>query len=157
MGIFLSAYLMVILMAIIFYYLVTTYSVKISAFLIDFVLVGFAIFFAVREKIELKYSVPISLFGIFVYGIILITVNQKLPKASKFLNYIIAFIGASVALWLALDFGSNLLYAIGILERSFYQIPVTSNKMVNTFINYVLVFFISIPVYKGRMRVINGE
>ncbi|HFZ7480617.1 TPA: hypothetical protein ACGPTX_002101, partial [Streptococcus agalactiae] len=80
----------------------------------------------------------------------------KLPKVSRFLNYIIAFIGSSVALWLALDFITNTLAAFKIISQTYHQLPITKNMMINSFIHYLIVFLISIPVYKGRMKFILG-
>lgn len=101
MGIFIAGYFLLILSGIAFYYLITTYSVKISAFLID-------------------------------------------------------FIGSSVALWLALDFITNTLAAFKIIGQTYHQLPITNNMMINSFIHYVIVFLISIPVFKGRMKFIFG-
>ena len=157
MGLFISFYFLAIIMGILFYYLVSTYSVKISAFLIDFIIVGFSIYFALEHKVSLKISIPLSILGVFVYGIILILINQKLPFLGKFINYVAAFIGASVALYLALDFITNALTLVGILKDSFTKIPFTKVDGINTFINYVIAFFISLPIYKGRMKFINGE
>lgn len=86
---------------IVFYYLITTYSVKISAFLID-------------------------------------------------------FIGLSVALWLALDFITSTLTAFKIISQTYHQLPITKSMMINSFIHYVIVFLITIPVFKGRMKFVLG-
>lgn len=77
-------------------------------------------------------------------------------KVSKFLNYIIAFIGSSVALWLALDFITSTLAAFKIIGQTYHQLPITKSMMINSFIHYVIVFLISIPVFKGRMKFIHG-
>ncbi|HES9370866.1 TPA: hypothetical protein VPJ02_001748, partial [Streptococcus pyogenes] len=90
------------------------------------------------------------------YGILLILINQKLPKISKLLNYIIAFIGSAVALWLALDFITSTLAAFKIIGQTYHQLPITKNMMINSFIHYVIVFLFSIPVFKGRMKFIFG-
>lgn len=139
-----------------FYYLVSTYSVKISAFLIDFVVIGFGTYISIRDKLDNKISIPLSLLVIIIYGIILILLNQKLPKLSKFINYIIAFIGSAVALWLALEFITSVLVTFKITSKTYHQIPFTKTLMINNFIHYVIVFLISIPVFKGRMKFIHG-
>lgn len=48
MGIFIAGYILLILSGIVFYYLITTYSVKISAFLIDFIVVGLGFYISTR-------------------------------------------------------------------------------------------------------------
>ncbi len=97
MGIFIAGYFLLILSGIVFYYLITTYSVKISAFLIDFIVVGLGFYISIKDKLDSKLAIPLSITVVIVYGILLVLINQKLPKVSKFLNYIIAFIGSSVA------------------------------------------------------------
>ncbi|HGD1239935.1 TPA: hypothetical protein ACINME_001375 [Streptococcus agalactiae] len=156
MGTFIAGYILLILTGIVFYYLITTYSVKISAFLIDFLVVGLGFYISIKDKLDNKSAIPLSITVVIIYGILLVLINQKLPKVSKFLNYIIAFIGSSVALWLALDFITNALAAFKIIGQTYHQLPITKSMMINSFIHYVIVFLISIPVYKGRMKFIHG-
>lgn len=155
MGIFIAGYFLLILSGIVFYYLISTYSVKISAFLIDFIVVGLGFYISIKDKLDNKLAIPLSITVVIIYGILLVLINQKLPKISKLLNYIIAFIGSSVALWLALDFITNTLAAFKIIGQTYHQLPITKS-MINSFIHYVIVFLISIPVFKGRMKFILG-
>src|SRR5699024_4964446 len=104
MRIFIAGYILLILSGLVFYYIISIYSVKISAFLIDFIVVGLAFYISIKDKLDIKLAIPISITVVIIYGILLVLINQKLPRISKLLNYIIAFIGSSVALWLALDF-----------------------------------------------------
>ncbi|HDB3110101.1 hypothetical protein [Helcococcus ovis] len=156
MGIFIAGYILLILSGIAFYYLITTYSVKISAFLIDFIVVGLGFYISLKDKLDNKLAIPLSITTVVVYGILLVLINQKLPKVSKFLNYIIAFIGSAVALWLALDFITSTLSAFKIIGQTYHQLPITKSMMLNSFIHYVIVFLISIPVFIGRMKFILG-
>ena len=156
MGIFIAGYILLILSGVVFYYLISTYSVKISAFLIDFIVVGLGFYISIKDKLDNKLAIPLSITVVIVYGILLVLINQKLPKVSKFLNYIIAFIGSAVALWLALDFITNTLAAFKIIGQTYHQLPITKNMMINSFIHYLIVFLISIPVFKGRMKFIFG-
>ena len=156
MGIFIAGYILLILSGIVFYYLISTYSVKISAFLIDFIVVGLGFYISIKDKLDSKLAIPLSITVVIIYGILLVLINQKLPKVSKFLNYIIAFIGSSVALWLALDFITSTLSAFKIIGQTYHQLPITKSMMINSFIHYVIVFLISIPVFKGRMKFILG-
>ena len=156
MGIFIAGYFLLILSGIVFYYLITTYSVKISAFLIDFIVVGLGFYISIKDKLDNKLAIPLSITVVIVYGILLVLINQKLPKVSKFLNYIIAFIGSSVALWLALDFITSTLSAFKIIGQTYHQLPIAKNMMINSYIHYVIVFLISIPVFKSRMKFIFG-
>ncbi|HGK8011313.1 TPA: hypothetical protein ACJ7A5_001617, partial [Streptococcus pyogenes] len=106
--------------------------------------------------LDSKLAIPLSITVVIIYGILLVLINRKLPKVSRFLNYIIAFIGSSVALWLALDFITNTLAAFKIIGQTYHQLPITKSMMINSFIHYVIVFLISIPVFKGRMKFILG-
>ncbi|HEO0235714.1 TPA: hypothetical protein VA736_002373 [Streptococcus agalactiae] len=157
MGIFIAGYFLLILSGIVFYYLISTYSVKISAFFIDFIVVGLGFYISTKDKLDNKLAIPLSITVVIIYGIMLVLINQKLPKVSKFLNYIIAFIGSSVALWLALDFITSTLIAFKIIGQTYHQLPITKSMMINSFIHYVIVFLISILVFKGRMKFIIEE
>ena len=156
MGIFIAGYILLILSGIVFYYLITTYSVKISAFLIDFIVVGLGFYISIKDKLDNKLAIPLSITVVIIYGILLVLINRKLPKVSRFLNYIIAFIGSSVALWLALDFITSTLTAFKIIGQTYHQLPITKNMMINSFIHYVIVLLISLIVYESRMKFING-
>ena len=56
MGIFIAGYFLLILSGIVFYYLITTYSVKISAFLIDFIVVGLGFYISIKDKLDNKLA-----------------------------------------------------------------------------------------------------
>lgn len=142
MGIFIAGYFLLILSGIVFYYLITTYSVKISAFLIDFIVVGLGFYISIKDKLNNKLAIPLSITVVIIYGILLVLINQKLLKFSKFLNYIIAFIGSAVALWLALDFITSTLSAFKIIGQTYHQLPITKNMMINSFIHYVISFYL---------------
>lgn len=89
MGIFIAGYILLILSGIVFYYLISTYSVKISAFLIDFIVVGLGFYISIKDKLDNKLAILLSITIVIIYGILLVLINQKLPKISKLLNYII--------------------------------------------------------------------
>lgn len=97
MGIFIVGYFLLIFFGIVFYYLITTYCIKISAFLIDFIALGLGFFISIKDKLDNKLAIFLSITVVIIYGILLVLINQKLPKVSKLLNYIIAFIGSKVA------------------------------------------------------------
>ena len=121
MGIFIAGYILLILSGIVFYYLIFTYSVKISAFLIDFIVVGLGFYISIKDKLDNKLDIPISVTVIIIYGILLVLINQKLLKISKLLNYIISFIGSAVALWLACDFITSVLVAFKVTDQIYQK------------------------------------
>lgn len=147
MGIFIAGYILLILFGVVFYYLISTYSVKISAFLIDFIVVGLGFYISIKDKLDNKLAIPLSITVVIIYGILLILINQNPPKICKISSYIITFIGSSVALWLALDFITCTLTTFKIIGQTYHQLPITKSMMINSFIHYVIVFLISIPVF----------
>ncbi|HER4579198.1 TPA: hypothetical protein VKN52_001540, partial [Streptococcus pyogenes NGAS633] len=54
MGIFIAGYILLILSGVVFYYLISTYSVKISAFLIDFIVVGLGFYISIKDRLDNK-------------------------------------------------------------------------------------------------------
>lgn len=97
MGIFITGYFLLILSGIVLYYIISTYCVKISAFLIDFIALGLGFYISIKDKLDNKLAIFLSFTVVIIYAILLVLINQKLPKISKLLNYIIAFIGSKVA------------------------------------------------------------
>lgn len=124
--------------------------------MIDFIVVGLGFYISIKDKLDNRLAIPLSIAIVIIYGILLVLINQKQPKVIRFLNYIIAFIGSAVALWLALDFITNTLATFKIIGQTYHQLPITKNMKINSFIHYVIVFLISIPVFKGRMKFILG-
>lgn len=58
MRIFIAGYILLILSGVVFYYLISTYSVKISAFLIDFIVVGLGFYISIKDKLDNKLAIP---------------------------------------------------------------------------------------------------
>lgn len=56
-----------------------------------------------------------------------------------------------------MNFIISTLVAFKIIGQTYHQLPITKNMMINSFIHYVIVFLISIPVFKGRMKFILKE
>jgi len=55
-----------------------------------------------------------------------------------------------------MNFIISTLTAFKIIGQTYHQLPITKNMMINSFIHYVIVFLISITVFKGRMKLILG-
>ena len=56
-----------------------------------------------------------------------------------------------------MSFIISTLAAFKIIGQTYHQLPITKNMMINSFIHFVIVFLINIPVFKGRMKFILGE
>ncbi len=55
-----------------------------------------------------------------------------------------------------MNFIISTLSAFKIIGQTYHQLPITKNMMINSFIHYLIVFLISIPMFKGRMKFIFG-
>ena len=53
-------------------------------------------------------------------------------------------------------FITSTLTAFKIISQTYHQLTITKSMMINSFIHYVIVFLISIPVFKGRMKFVLG-
>ena len=152
--------------AITLFKLIAEYSVKISAYAIDFALVfGLSTYYIhqfVANKIVTGWMVYVLGIGVgtlatLAYGILIVVIHNKLPKISSVLNLIISIIGMSIAFPLALDLISSVLKVFGVVKESFTQITLFENQTGNTILNYGIILVLAIPVYRGRMKYLNGE
>ena len=152
--------------AITLFKLIAEYSVKISAYAIDFALVfGLSTYYIhqfVPNKMVTGWMVYVLDIGVGIlatlaYGILIVVIRNKLPKISSLLNLVISIIGMSIAFPLALDLISSVLKVFGVVKESFTQITLFENQTGNTIVNYGIILVLAIPVYRGRMNYLNGE
>ena len=152
--------------AITLFKLIAEYSVKISAYAIDFALVfGLSTYYIhqfVANKIVTGWMVYVLGIGVGIlatlaYGILIVVIHNKLPKISSVLNLVISIVGMSIAFPLALDLISSILKVFGVVQESFTQITLFDNQTGNTILNYGIILILAIPVYRGRMKYLNGD
>lgn len=152
--------------AITLFKLIAEYSVKISAYAIDFALVfGLSTYYIhqfVANKIVTGWMVYVLDIGVGIlttlaYGILIVVIHNKLPKISSMLNLVISIVGMSIAFPLALDLISSILKVFGVVQESFTQITLFDNQTGNTILNYGIILILAIPVYRGRMKYLNGD
>lgn len=152
--------------AITLFKLVSIYSVKLSAYALDFLLVfGVSAIYAHQLFINKLVSgwmvyacdIAVALLITLAYGILILIIHNKLPKVSYVLNFFIVLIGVSVAFPLALDLVSSLLKVLGVVKDSFTQISLFGNQTGNTILNYGIIVILAIPVYLGRMKYLNSD
>ena len=129
--------------------------VKISAYVIDFIIVGFWTYITLEKIIGKDYSILFSIISVIIYGIILIVISKKFETLSKVFHYVISFIGSAIAWTLTLDFITSYLTSILVLKDSYTMLPITGNVFVNKIIHYMIVFFISLIVYSNRISFFN--
>ena len=152
--------------AITLFKLIAEYSVKISAYAVDFALVfGLSAYYVhqfIVNKMVTGWMVYVLDIGVGIlttlaYGILIVVIHNKLPKISSVLNLVISIIGMSIAFPLALDLISSVLKVFGVVKESFTQINLFSNPTGNTILNYGIILILAIPVYRGRMKYLNGD
>ncbi len=152
--------------AITLFKLIAEYSVKISAYAIDFALVfGLSTYYIhqfVPNKMVTGWMVYVLDIGVGIlatlaYGILIVFIHNKLPKISSVLNLIISIIGMSIAFPLALDLISSILIVFGVVKESFTQITLFENQTGNTILNYGIILILAIPVYRRRMKYLNNS
>lgn len=151
--------------AITLFKLIAEYSVKISAYAIDFALVfGLSTYYIhqfVPNKMVTGWMVYVLDIGVGIlatlaYGILIVFIHNKLPKISSVLNLIISIIGMSIAFPLVLDLISSILIVFGVVKESFTQITLFENQTGNTILNYGIILILAIPVYRRRMKYLNN-
>src|SRR5574344_851746 len=139
--------------AITLFKLIAEYSVKISAYAIDFALVfglsGYYIHQFVANKIVTGWMVYVLDIGVGIlatlaYGILIVVIHNKLPKISSVLNLIISIVGMSIAFPLALDLITSILKVFGVVKESFTQINLFSSQTGNTIFNYGIILILAI-------------
>ena len=152
--------------AITLFKLIAEYSVKISAYAIDFALVFGLSAYYIHQLVISKMvtgwmvyvlDIGVGILATLAYGILIVVIHNKLPKISSLLNLVISIIGMSIAFPLALDLISSVLKVFGVVKESFTQINLFSNQTGNTILNYGIILVLAIPVYRGRMKYLNGE
>ena len=102
-------------------------------------------------------DIGVGILATLAYGILIVVIHNKLPKISSLLNLVISIIGMSIAFPLALDLISSVLKVFGVVKESFTQITLFENQTGNTILNYGIILVLAIPVYRGRMKYLNGE
>ena len=152
--------------AITLFKLIAEYSVKISAYAIDFALVFGPSTYYIHQFVANKMvtgwmvyvlDIGVGILATLAYGILIVFIHNKLPKISSVLNLIISIIGISIAFPLALDLISSILKVFGVVKESFTQITLFENQTGNTILNYGIILILAIPVYRRRMKYLNGE
>ena len=152
--------------AITLFKLIAEYSVKISAYAVDFALVFGLSAYYVHQFIVNKMvtgwmvyvlDIGVGILATLAYGILIVVIHNKLPKISSVLNLVISIVGMSIAFPLALDLISSVLKVFGVVKESFTQINLFSNQTGNTIFNYGIILILAIPVYSGRMKYLNGD
>lgn len=161
MGILILLLVLSISLAISLYRLIAVTSIKISAFALDFALIFFATIYLAHQYLQPSFSSSVATYAIYIlmglttlfaYGVLILMLHRKFPRMSKAMNFFIVLVGISVAFPLALDFGSAVLKAVGIIKNTVTMLPIFESNSANMFVHYLMIFLISIPTFNARMR-----
>ena len=159
-GLFIGICLIILVLFINLYKNITLLSFKTMAFGIDFfVILFYTIYFfhpniaarLVEGKLQYLLDAVAGILAIVLYGLLILFINDTLPKVSNILNLFITFIGVGIAL----PFTIGLLTpVIQIFIKGFTfngEIILSQNHMLSLFLKYLMLGIITLPVWRYRM------
>ena len=159
-GLFIGICLIILVLFIKLYKNITLLSFKTMAFGIDFfVILFYTIYFfhpniaarLVEGKLQYLLDAVAGILAIVLYGLLILFINDTLPKVSNILNLFITFIGVGIAL----PFTIGLLTpVIQIFIKGFTfngEIILSQNHMLSLFLKYLMLGIITLPVWRYRM------
>ena len=154
-----------IFMTIIYLFKTMTITIfKLLAFAIDyFVLVFYAIYYfnsAITVKVVsgnwiYLINTFVGLVTVLLYTLLIKLINEKFPTMSTLLNFVMAFIGVTIAVPFAIGLIAPI---IGIFKPGFAfngDIILSQNHMMNLIYTNLLFVAISLPIWKYRMKKLN--
>lgn len=140
-------------------------SIKITAFAIDFFLIFFFTIYYLHGLVSVKISsgnavyfwdFVLGLVAVVIYGVVILFIHHMFPNVSKVLNYVISFVGVSVAIPLAISFATSFINMINSNVKVTDHIQLLNNATADKIVYIVIFVLLAIPVWNIRMEKLNS-
>jgi putative conjugative transposon membrane protein len=148
--------LLVLILFVGMFKLIALFSIKITAFAIDFFLIFFfTILYYLHWLISVKilsgnavyfWDFVLGLVAVVIYGVVILFIHHMFPNVSKILNYVISFMGVSVVIPLAISFATSFINMINSNVKATNHIQLFNNATADKIVYIVMFILLAIPV-----------